>query len=264
MALKLLQPFVVRPDKNARHDHWQGGAPIHAGATCRQCDQPFQLIWNLNCSDRRFVTKSGRPLFRNISRLPLYWCVPCFESIDYSIVDDQTIELQRVGGKPVDQVKRKCPDPTFPYRNFPREFAKQRISLSTLGELPMTVRRLLTEDPRPKLTESRKAMLEKCVGHSVHPRGFDLMGTWVQLFGGKPYLPQGDDWIVCPNQKCRSHGKRMKVVAAIHNDPPSGLPLIETMETMRKPQRRSFNHFVSVYFHLCNSCNTVHAHSQGS
>jgi hypothetical protein len=51
--------------------------------------------------------------------------VPCFESIDYSIIDDETIELQRVGGAPVDQVKRKRPDANFPYERFPRQFTKR-------------------------------------------------------------------------------------------------------------------------------------------
>ena len=56
----------------------------------------------------------------------------------------------------------------------------------------------------------------------------------------------------------------MKVMAAIHNDPPNGLPLVDTMEKVEKSKWGTFNSFVVVYFHFCNSCNTVHGHSQGT
>ena len=265
MALKLLEPFIVRPEPGAKHNHWQGGPPKHEGAICRRCGHQFQLIWDLNCSDPRFCNKDGRPVFRNLSRLPLYWCVPCFSSIDYSIIDDAKIELLRIDGKPANLVKRKRSDPKFPYANFPGEFVRQTIRLSSVPELPTTVRKLLSGNPSLKLTEARRKLLEKHVGHDVSPRIFHAMaGTWAHLFGGRPNLPQGDDWIVCPNEQCRSHGKRMKVIAAIHNDPPNGLPLIETMDRVRKSKTGSFNWFVTVYFHFCRSCNSVHAHSQGT
>ncbi|GEM_PF-1413528 len=265
MALQLLEPFIVRPDRNARHNHWQGGPPVHAGATCARCGHPFQLFWDLNCCDPRFRNKNGRPIFRNLARLPLYWCVPCFLSIDYSVIDDKRIELLRVDGEPAHLVKRKRPNPRFPYANFPREFDRQAIELTSGPELPKTVRELFTAEPTPKLTPARQALLERFVGHAVYPRLFALTGsTWVHSFGGTPYLPQGDDWIVCPNERCRSFGKRMKVMAAIHNDPPNGLPLVDTMEKVQQSKSGMFNYFVVVFFHFCKSCKTVHAHSQGT
>lgn len=100
MSLKLLEPFIVRPDAARRQDHWQGGPPVHEKAICCQCKRPLQLIWNMNTSDPRFVSNSGRRLFHTIGRLCLYWCVRCFTSLDYILRDDRIVETIAVNGEP--------------------------------------------------------------------------------------------------------------------------------------------------------------------
>ena len=264
MALKLLEPFIVRIDPSHRHDHWQGGSPIHDGAICPQCDRPLQLFWNLDAGDPRFTTKQGRPLFKTFDRLALYWCVPCFSSIDYILSEKGNVEVLCVDGEPASTATKRERDRGFPYANYPEQFPRNAIDLFSVSDLPKTVVDLLTAEPIPKLTDQRKHLLELHVGHQVSKRGFDLMRTWVHQFGGKPYLPQGDSWICCQNDKCRSFGKRMNVIASIHNDPPNGLPLIETMDDVNASPTHDFNFFVTVYFHCCKKCGSIHAHSQGS
>lgn len=264
MPLKLLDPFIVRADLSHRHDHWQGGSPIHDGATCLQCDHPLLLFWNLDCSDPRFVSKQGRPIFEGLDRLALYWCVTCFASIDYVLSDTGNVRVLCVNGKAASDVTKTKPRPKFPYANFPTQFQQTAIDLFLLSELPKTILDLLTAEPVPKLTEKRKRLLETHVGHSVSERGFDLMRTWVHQFGGKPHLPQGDTQICCQNTDCKSFGKRMNIVAAIRNDPPGGLPIVETLEEVKKSPTGYFNFFVTVYFHVCKRCNSIHVHSQGT
>lgn len=264
MSLKLLEPFIVRAEPAHRHDHWQGGSPVHDGAMCPLCDHPLLLFWNLDCSDPRFVTKEGRPVFHGLDRLVLYWCVPCFASIDYLLLDTGNARVINVNGKAASDVIKATRRPTFPYVNFPSQFPHTPIDLFSLSELPKTVLDLLTADPIPKLTTESKRLLESHVGHHVSERGFELMRTWVHQFGGKPHLPQGDTQICCQNTDCKAYGKRMNVIAAIRNDPPGGLPIVETIDEVKKSPYGHFNFFVTVYFHMCKRCNSIHAHSQGT
>ena len=265
MDHKLLDVFIVRPCSNAEFDHWQGGTPIHQDAVCRRCNKPFQLIWHLNCLDPRFKTNDDRPIFSGISRLALYWCFRCGSSIDYTIVRDESVDVICIDREPVSQAKPRKLRESFPYPNYPDAFHQQAIALSRVVEMPTTVQELLGSATPPQLTEAGQQLLEEYVGHRVTKQEFELMrGTWVHQFGGEPFLPQGDDWIVCRNGGCPRQGQRLPVIAAIHNDPPNGLPFIQTMEDVRKSKTGFFNFFVTVYFHMCVVCNTIHGHSQGS
>jgi len=53
----------------------------------------------------------------------------------------------------------------------------------------------------------------------------------------------------------------MKILAAVCNDPPVGLPMIETLETVNQ-SNGSFNRWVQLVFHLCDTCFTVHSCSR--
>jgi hypothetical protein len=50
----------------------------------------------------------------------------------------------------------------------------------------------------------------------------------------------------------------MKVLATIHNDPPAGLPMVETRNEVEK-RGGHFNNMVQVVFHICRNCLTIHA-----
>ena len=255
MALKLLAPFVVRPNPDGRFKHIQGGSPIHESSLCPHCNRSLQLVWNLDCSDTRFRTSLGRPLFKGIDRLALYWCFPCFTPLQYRIIDNSSL-----GDFSTDP--NFTPEPKPPYKNFPAEFEELEISLTGISELPTTVQKLLTSKSPPKLTDNRRKLLERHVGHSVSERTFELLGTWIHQFGGAPYLAQGDEWITCRNPACKSSGKRMKFLAAVRNDPPNGLPFVETLEKVSPDGH--FNSFVAVYFHYCKSCSTISCHNQST
>ena len=56
----------------------------------------------------------------------------------------------------------------------------------------------------------------------------------------------------------------MHVIAAMHNDPPGGLPIVETMEDVARSSSGWFNYFVMVYFHICKRCGSLNGHSQGT
>ena len=140
----------------------------------------------------------------------------------------------------------------------------QGISMVGIDELPKTVRDLLIADPVPRLTDARKRLLERYIGHSVSTRGFALMRTWIHQFGGSPHLPQGDRHIVCKNPECRHRGRRMKVLAAIKNDPSGGLPVAQPLDRSKGSGSDAYNYFITVYFHICGSCMSIHGESQGS
>jgi hypothetical protein len=259
---ELLETFIVRISPSHRFDHWQGGEPTDGNAVCPRCDQPLQLFWDIDASDPRFRSSTKQITFGDLRRILLYWCVPCFSSLDYQLVNG-TINILAADGRTGNRVEKKKRDPTFPYDSFPQSFARRPIDLLNKSDLPTEVVNLLTETPIPKLTATGKRMLEAYVGHTVSQRGFAVMRTWAHQFGGSPHLPQGDDTIVCCNKKCNSYNNPMYAIAAIHNDPPNDLPIIETKDNVTAANGY-FNFFVTLYFHMCAACKSIHAHSQGS
>jgi hypothetical protein len=49
----------------------------------------------------------------------------------------------------------------------------------------------------------------------------------------------------------------MKELAVLFNDPLSGLPMIETIESMKKPLR--WNEWIQVVFWICEECLAISA-----
>lgn len=264
MSLRLIAPFVVNVSSPGQHEHWQGGPVLHDGAACPRCNKRLILFWNLDATDGRFVSRQGRHVFKGIERLFLYWCPRCGSAIDYSIEPTGNLRLLAMNGLATHQVPQEAAQPNFPYRDYPHEYERRRISIVASHELPKTVRDLLTVTPIPKLTDARKVLLERHVGHAVSARGFELMRTWIHQLGGAPYLPQGDQHVVCQKPECRRRGQRMKFLAAIKNDPPGGLPIAQPFVPTEASESTYYNHFITVYFHICSSCRSIHAESQGS
>jgi hypothetical protein len=144
----------------------------------------------------------------------------------------------------------------FPYKRFPLQFKRQPIALDKLADLPEKLKDYLSIGLFNPLPARAKKPLEKWLGRPVR-YGVDL---WWHQFGGLPWLVQGPEQIVCPNEECSwsRRKRRMKVLAVIRNDPPSGLPMVETMRSVRK-KNGHFNIFVQVVFHICKGCLTIHA-----
>lgn len=246
MAYDLLPGFLVRLATQSQHDHWQGGPAYHEGAVCRICDRPLLLLWDINCLDPRLRVR-GRSVFKDLKRVPLYYCWKCAGDVDYRVVDSHRLEVLGNRGRPQGD--------DFPYKNYPLQFERRRISLDRLDEL----RKLSTRwnvDVGERLPASARKRLEKRLGHRV-TYDFDI---WWHQFGGRPWLVQGPENIVCPNEKCSwaRRGWTMKILASIINDPPSGLPMIESVKEVKK-NKGHFNSYVQVIFHICRGCLTLHA-----
>jgi hypothetical protein len=203
------------------------------------------LIWDINCSDPRFVTE-GEPIFKDLERLALYYCWMCHGEITYRAVRHNQFHIfQNIGNEP---------SPDFPYENYPLEFNRCPIELSRPSEMPNEIRRLFVEDFKEPLDDKAKKELSYWLGH---PSGEDEFDIWWQQFGGEPWLVQGDETIGCPNPACSAakRGLNMRILASVSNDPPSGLPMIEVVNN----SRLVYNRWVQLVFHVCDECFTIHA-----
>lgn len=145
----------------------------------------------------------------------------------------------------------------FPYKHYPISFERQPVELDLLKDIPKATKKAIRDcDPTDRIRSSTKKSIEKWLGHSVK-FGFDI---WWHQFGGQPWLIQGPERIICANKKCPWHRRKwaMKILASIINDPPGGLPMLETMEHVNE-HRGHFNHYVQVVFHICGGCLSIHA-----
>jgi hypothetical protein len=245
MAYHLLPGFRVRLAKTSKQDHWQGGPVRHTGVNCPICRRPFLLLWDINCRDPRFVVEN-RAVFKDLKRLPLYYCWTCVAEMDYQVCDDDRIRLFSHTGE--HQGK------DFPYRSYPKEFERSPLEMD---RMPQTVRELLKGiDIIKRLTKQERNTLEKWIGHPLK-FAFDI---WWHQFGGLPWLAQGPERVNCPNPECSwsRRGWPMKILAAIQNDPIYGLPMTESKKEIEKGGGH-FNHWVQVTFHICRNCLTIHA-----
>jgi len=243
----LLPGFRARPTERPDHDHWQGGKARHKGAICTVCDRPLLLLWDLNCRDPRFVV-NGFPVFGSLERLPLYYCWPCYAEMDYRVVaPNRIVVLKNEGSYYGDD---------HPYKRFPLRFKRQPITLERLADLPDRLKKLLSTGFDWFLPAKARKPLEKWLGRPVRMS----LDIWWHQFGGEPWLVQGPEQIACPNEECSwsRRRRRMKVLAVLRNDPPSGLPMVETMRNVKK-NGGHFNWFVQVVFHICKGCLTIHA-----
>ena len=245
MSYQLLPGFVVRVAEQSTYDHWQGGPATHNGAFCDRCQRPFLLIWDINCADPRFVV-DDKPVFKNLKRLPLYYCWRCCAELAYRVSGNERLQLFHNSGS--EQEK------DFPYPNYPLQFDRRPIELSRPDEMPKRVRDFLLAPPDARVPKETKAALSEWLGRPIRKAEFDI---WWQQFGGEPWLIQGEEQMNCPNPKCSAvrRGAHMKILAAVCNDPLSGLPMIETMDD---EQRVSgiFNRWVQIVYHICEDCDS--------
>jgi hypothetical protein len=247
MPYHILPGFRVRRANNSRQDHWLGGPATHNGAVCRVCDRPMLLLWDLNCSDPRFRIR-GRSVFKDLERLPLYYCWRCAADLEYRVsAADRIVVLQHEGTYQGDD---------FPYESYPSHFDRQPLELDLLTQIPKATKKIIDENDSPdRLPSPARKALEKWLGHSVE-WGLDI---WWHQFGGKPWLVQGPEKIICANKECSWHRRKwaMKVLASIINDPLGGLPMIESSQQVRMNNGK-VNTWVQVVFHICPGCLSIH------
>jgi hypothetical protein len=246
MSYRFIPGFIVRVSDQSRHNHWQGGVPDHEGADCERCQKPLLLLWDINCSDPRFVV-DGRRVFKDLQRLPLYYCWTCVADLAYQVVDNKRIHFLLNNGS--------VQGPDFPYVKYPLNFDRHPIELSRPDDAPQIVRDFFNDAPEETSTSTRAALSE-WLRRPIRDE-FDI---WWQQFGGEPWLVQGEEQLTCPNLQCAaaSDGRNMKILARICNDPTFGLPMIETSEDVER-SHGVVNRWVQVVYHICEQCLTIRA-----
>jgi hypothetical protein len=248
MSLILMPGFMAKSVANSQHDHWIGGPARHKSAHCAICDRPFLLIWDLNCQDERFIV-DGKSVFGTLDRLPLYYCWTCSSRFCYRIVADD-IEILQFDGK--------YQGGNFPYSNYPESFARTPLEFFSREDTPTEVNEFFeiwrADENRLSLTVHECDLLTRWFGHTVK----NSLGIWWAQLGGEPFLMQGTETDPCPNPKCSASKAKlpMKVLAAIPNDPPSGLPMLETMSQV-EADGGHFNHYVQLVYYFCDQCQTI-------
>jgi hypothetical protein len=246
MPYAYLPGFRVIPAESARQNHWLGGPPSHRGATCRTCDRPLLLLWDIDCSDRRFIVR-GRRRFKRLERMPLYYCWTCGGELDYIVFSSNRLKVVKCQGQPQGG--------DFPYANYPVDFPRMPIQLDRLSNIPKDAK-LAIQDDSMRIPRAKRRLIESWLGRPVRFQ-FDI---WWHQFGGQPWLVQGPERIICANKQCGWSRRKwpMKILASIINDPPGGLPMLETMEQVQKANGH-FNSYVQVVFHICPGCLSIHA-----
>lgn len=231
--------------------HFFGGENRHAGATCPVCKIPLLLLADLDCVSLR--KKEKAKLFSELDRLPLYYCWKCCaEKLSYQ-VRDNSIKVFKNEGKPQGD--------DFPYAEFPNEFARRPVKLVPIPYKTAKLLVVAQEIDEYWLTEQDTKAIQNGLERLRHAL-FSKRGFNRHQVGGLLNLVQGHEYIVCPNPACKDHqaakkfsGTRMMELAAIHNDPHSGLPMIESMEELSEPS--NFNEFIQVVYWVCGECLTI-------
>jgi hypothetical protein len=250
MFQELLSTFMAKSVAVSQHDHWIGGPARHKSAYCAVCDRPFLLIWDLNCRDERFVL-DGKSVFGTLDRLPLYYCWTCSSRFSYRLTADDIEILEFHGEYQGDD---------FPYSDYPENFPRVSLEFFAYEDVPAEVNNFFAvwkaDENRMTLSVDECDLLTRWFGHTVK----NSLGIWWAQLGGEPFLIQGTETYICPNPKCSGSktGVPMKVLAAIPNDPPSGLPMLENTAQVNK-QGGHFNHFVQLVYYFCDQCHTIRA-----
>ncbi len=251
MGYALIRGFIVRTGERSEFNHVQGGACSHRGGHCTSCDRPLLKLWQIDCGDPRLVSvETGVRVFAGLENLPLYYCWRCGGEVAYRI--DGPAEITMLMNTGSDQ------GDDFPYSNYPLAFPESPLRLYCPEDVPTNVRACIerSREVFDKLPEDERELLSHFLQRPIR-RAFDV---WVQQFGGEPYLIQGPENNICPNPECELHrdGETMRILAGPINDPPGGLPMIESLADVAA-NNGHFDEFVQVVFHFCPSCHSVHA-----
>jgi hypothetical protein len=243
----LKRGYRVKAVKRASGDHWQGGEASHEGATCPVCKRPFLLLWDINCRDPRF-RENPSPVFGDLERLPLYYCWTCGNDRYYQVVDRVRVFGENGSGKP---------RAGFPYKHYPKALDRRPIEVANMPNHILAIASKWKDLMGEQLSSKEKQTLSNWFGHEL----LWSADLWCHQIGAEPWLIQGPEKVPCTNPDCsrRKRNRPMKVLAAIHNDPKGGLPLVQRLEDV---QDCSANSWVQVVYHICPECLTLHAGSR--
>ena len=251
------QGYALIAAEDSEQGHWIGGAPAHSGAECPVCRVPLLLLADLNCVWIRQYEEAK--LFQQLDRLPLYFCWKCSaDDLSYQVVSSTRVRIFGNLGKPQGE--------DFPYANFPDQFKR---CPAKLVPIPYELAKLLAvaQEVGPEwLSGDDTAAVSAGIAGLRHD-GFSQTDVNRHQVGGLLPLIQGHESPECPNPKCKNHklahegyGVRMLELAVIHDDPRSGLPMVERAEPGGEgPCPTQFNEWVQVVYWVCEECLTLAA-----
>jgi hypothetical protein len=235
--------YRVLPGVAGEGDHWLGGPAFHRGSVCPACKSPLRLLWNLNAKDSRFP----RGKFGSMDRVPLYFCWHCLSDFGYQMTDHKrlkTFRIERLEGQ------------DFPYKPYPEHFERRPLSFDS--SVPAEVRKTLKEWDDEKLaSKPTRRIVEPFLGHAI----VSWRDVFFNQFGGAPLnCFWFDERPRCPNPRCPGRlsdgrGYSMSFLAGVLNEPERGLP----MATPTGGSDSKFEFLVTVQFHICSKCLTLHA-----
>ena len=240
--------IVARAEGNT--GHWFGGEPQHAGAQCPVCRIPLVLLADLDCA--QIKKKEKGKLFHSLRRLPLYYCWRCCaKHLTYRIIGGRRIKILRNEGK------HQGTD--FPYEHFPRSFPKRPAALVPIKYEFARLLAVYQEVDEDWLSDKDRRAIRKGM-RALRHSGFSANDINRHQIGGLLGLIQGHERVGCPNSTCKSHqsfeagyATQMKELAALCNDPRSGLPMVDASE------HPHWNEWVQVVFWVCEECLAITA-----
>jgi len=246
------QGYALLATDSLAEGHWFGGKPSQAGAECPICRIPLLLIADLDC--QVFREREHARLFHELNRLPLYYCWRCAaERLSYRVVRPDKIEVLQNNGQPA--------GPDFPYRSYPDHFPRTPVKTVQIHYQTAKLLVIQQEIGEEWLSENDKQLLFdglKSLRHDAFAN-YDINRHQI---GGLVSLIQSHERIQCPNPQCRLHATyyessnaRMKELAVIHNDPCSGLPMMEALAELEESS--DFNEWVQLVYWVCEECLTI-------
>jgi len=243
------QGYALLATDEASEGHWFGGEPYHLGAECPVCKIPLILLADLNCEP--FRSREQAKLFHELERLPLYYCWRCSaNNLSYQMPAPGRVRILRNEGRPQGN--------DFPYPGFPGQFPRRPVKVVPI---PYDTAKLLAlsqeVDPEWLSPEDRDLLASRM--RALRHEHFSKNDINRHQIGGLLNLIQGHESVACPNPGCGAHKSCAQVyeLAVIHDDPASGLPMVEAMEEFR--ETGSFNEWVQVIYWVCDECLTIAA-----
>lgn len=246
------QGYALLISESHDSEHWFGGEAYHLGATCPVCKIPLLLIADIDCVPFRVQQKEK--LFHKLSRIPFYYCWRCCaENISYKIEDSDKIEILKNKGSAQDE--------DFPYEKFPQSFPRKPIKIVPILYEVAKLLAVSQEIDEYWLSAEDNQEIQKELAVLRHS-GFSKNDINRHQIEGLLNLIQGHENIQCSNKECKNssdfaanYGARMKELAVIHNDPFSGLPMVEAFGDSE--EKSNFNEWVQLVYWICEECLSI-------
>lgn len=237
----LRQGYHLDPSGAGKTRHWQGGESRLPKARCRNCKKQLLLIWDIDCLDPRF-RREYAGVFRNLSRLPLMYCVHCAGPTAYQCIDDEQVRVIEIDAN----------GDVSPFMDVPDYLPRKPLNLRAIPPHIENLLLLCDAVGADWLHPSDKKTLGMYVGVKAKDAKYVGLHLRRSVFGGMIIPERGRDKQRCPNKTCATHRWGhpiirnetfyfMKPLAIVDHD--AGLE----METNGS----------SISFWLCWACNTV-------